>query len=332
MKRSWLILTAASLLISLAIPILYGGVDSLRALRAVSPGAVLLLLLMVLGGWICNAARIHLLVRALGEKLRFSSVLTIVVASEFAGVATPAGAGNPATFVLLLSRHGFSISSSAAIVAIDRLTDLVFFGTAIPFAILLFALDGGISHPLRIAALVASLFLLGLITLMLFLRNYRCIAWLIGNALHRVARLRRYRFRAVRGVLRFRGSIQVLLGMGLSRLILLYLYCLAHWMLRYSILPVVIWIFGKSVPWGYLFVMQGVLLFLGQVTFVPGGGGSVEIGFSALLAPYLNATSTAAALLLWRFVTFYWYLIAGAPIFLYASAKAARLHKVSTHS
>jgi len=324
MKRSWLILTAASLLISLTIPILYGGLDSLHAVRTVSWGAGLLLLLMVLGGWLCNTARIHLLVRALGGSLRLRTVLMIVLASEFAGVATPAGAGNPATYVVLLSRHGMSVSSSAAIIAIDRLTDLVFFGTAIPIAILLFALDSGISHPLRIAALVVVLFLLGLFALVLFLRHYRCLAALLGAILLRTDRLRRFRLRGMRGVLRFRSSIQILLEMGLGRLVLMYLYCLAHWLLRYSILPVVIWIFGQSIPWGYLFVMQGVLLFLGQVTFVPGGGGSVEVGFSALLAPYLSATPTAAALLVWRFTTFYWYLIAGAPVFLLASAQASK--------
>jgi uncharacterized protein (TIRG00374 family) len=331
MKRSWLILTGASLVLSLAIPVVYGGVDSIRAVRNVPPSAILLLVGMIMGAWAFNAARIRLLARALGGTLSRRAAFTTVVASEFAGVATPASAGNPATYILLLSRHGLPVSGAAAVVAVDQLTDLVFFGTAMPIAIVLFALDGGISHPLRVAGLMVGLFVLGVATLVLLLHNYRTIMLLIGRLLHRTPRLRRFRMRLARGALRFRYSVRVLLGMGTGSLILLYLYCLGHWMLRYGVLPVVIWVLGKAVPWGYLFVIQGVLLFLGQVSFLPGGGGGVEIGFSALLSPYMGATATAAALLLWRFGTFYWYLIAGAPVFMLVTGKmAGRLMGISS--
>lgn len=330
MKRSWLVLTIASLVLSLSIPVLYGGLDSLRAIRAVQPSAILLLIGMIVAAWVFNAMRIRLLVKALGGTLNHRAALTAVIASEFAGVATPAGAGNPATYILLLSRSGLPVSAAAAVVAVDQFINLVFFGTAVPIAVLLFALDGGISHPLRIAGLMVALFVLGLATLVLLLRNYRPIALAVGRVLGRLPRLQRFRFRLARGLLRFRNNVRMLLGMGFPRLVLLYLYCLVHWMLRYGVLPMVVWLLGKAVPWGYLFVMQGILLFLGQVTFLPGGGGGVEVGFSALLAPYLNATSTAAALLLWRFATFYWYLLAGAPVFIVATGRTAtRLRKLS---
>ena len=328
MKRSWLILIAISLVLSLSIPVLYGGVDSLHTVQAVPVHSLLLLLAMILLAWCCNAARIRLLVRALGGQISRRAALTTVIASEFAGVATPAGAGNPATYILLLSRHGLPVSSGAAVIAVDHFTNLVFFGTAMPLAIVLFAISGGISHPLRIAALMVGLLGLGLGLLVWLMRHYRSIVLMAGRFLFRFRRLRRFRYRLARRALRFRRSIRVLASMGLGRLGLLYLYCLMHWMLRYSVLPLVILILGQAIPWGYLFVMQGVLLFLGQVTFLPGGGGGVEIGFSAMLTPYLNASTTAAALLLWRFVTFYWYLLAGAPVFALVTGKSvARLQK-----
>lgn len=333
MKRPWLVLIVISLILSLAIPLLYGGFGSLRTAQAVPLQGLLLLLAMILLAWCCNAARIRLLVKALGGQLRRRDAFTTVIASEFAGVATPAGAGNPATYVLLLSRQGLPVSSGAAVVAVDQFTDLVFFGTTIPVAIVLFVLNGGISHPARVIGLMLALLLLGLALLVLLLRNYHALLLFLGRVLFRFQRLRRFRFRWARGALRFRRSVRILAGMGLGRLGLLYLYCLLHWMLRYSVLPMVILVLGKSIPWGYLFIMQGVLLFVGQVTFLPGGGGGVEIGFSALLTPYLDAATTAAALLLWRFVTFYWYLLAGAPVFILATGKTfARLRSVSHQS
>jgi uncharacterized protein (TIRG00374 family) len=325
-KRSWLFLLFVSLAASLAIPVLYGGLDSLQALRRVSPWAVLSLLGLVLAGWGFNAARVRLLVRSLKGRLSRRRAMAVVVAAEFAGVATPASAGNPATYVYLLSRQEMNVSHAAAVVAIDQLTDLIFFGTAMPVAILLFALDGGISHPLRIAALMLALLIAGLLLLVMLMRHYRAIALLSGRFLQRLPRMRRLRFRLGRGVVNFRRSVQLLLGMGLARLTLLYLYCLGHWMIRYGILPLILWYLGSDVPWGYLFVLQGVLLFISQITFLPGGGGGVEVGFAALLAPYLDASTTATALLLWRFCTFYWYLLAGAPVFALTSGQmAARL-------
>lgn len=323
MKRSWLVLTAASLVLSLAVPVLYGGMDSIRAVGAVPTSSILLLIGMIFGCWLFNAARIRLLVRALGGRLRLRTAVATVMASEFAGVATPAGAGNPATYLLLLSRQGLPVSSGAAVIAVDQFMDLVFFASAVPIAVVLFVLEGGISHPLRIIGLVVGLFLAGLTILALVLCNYRTLVLAAGRLVQRLPRLRRFRFRMARGVLRFRNSVRVLLKMGLGRLLLLYLFCLAHWMLRYGVLPVVVLALDKAVPWGYLFVMQGMLLFIGHVTVLPGGGGGVEVGFSALLTPYMGATATAAALLLWRFGTFYFYLIAGAPVFMVATGRAA---------
>lgn len=323
MKRSWLVLTAASLVLSLAVPVLYGGMDSIRAASTVPAGTILLVVSMIFGCWLFNAARIRLLVHALGGRLGVRAAVAIVMASEFAGVATPAGAGNPATYLLLLSRQGLPVSSGAAVIAVDQFMDLVFFASAVPIAIALFVLQGGISHPIRVIWLIVALFLAGVTVLILVLRNYRSLVLAAGRLVQRLPRLRRFRFRMARGVLGFRNSVRVLLQMGPGRLLLLYLFCLAHWLLRYGVLPVVVMALDKAVPWGYLFVMQGVLLFIGHVTVLPGGGGGVEVGFSALLTPYMGATATAAALLLWRFGTFYFYLIAGAPVFMVATGRAA---------
>lgn len=315
MKRSWPLLVSASLVLSLAVPLLHGGLVSLEVLRAVPVREILLLLGMIVLAWLCNAARIRLLAGALGRRLARRDAFAIVVASEFAGVATPAGAGCPATYVLLLSRHGLPVSSGAAVVAVDSAVDLIFFGTALPVVAVLVVADGNMASPLRLLGLMSVLAVLGSAALFFLLSNGRALAGACALTLCRWGWLQGVRFRLLRGLLRFRRSARLLAGMGAARLGLLYFYCLLHWLLRYSVLPLVLLALGKSLSWGYLFAMQGLLLFVGQATFLPGGGGGVELGFSALLAPHLDAGTTAAALLLWRFVTFYWYLLAGAPVF-----------------
>jgi uncharacterized membrane protein YbhN (UPF0104 family) len=59
--------------------------------------------------------------------------------------------------------------------------------------------------------------------------------------------------------------------------------------------------------------------------YTPGSGG-VELSFTALLAPTLDHATLGAVLLMWRFATYYWYLIAGAPVFALFVGKALWQH------
>src|SRR5690606_16607446 len=90
---------------------------------------------------------------------------------------------------------------------------------------------------------------------------------------------------------------------------------IGHWLLRFSVLYVLLLGLGEDVPWPYLFITQVLILTLGHFTFLPGGTGGVELGFGAMLGPFLDSATLATALVLWRFATFSWYLIAGAPVF-----------------
>lgn len=61
-----------------------------------------------------------------------------------------------------------------------------------------------------------------------------------------------------------------------------------------------------------------------------GGAGSAELASAALLTPLVGKSSSAAAILIWRFVTYYFYLIVGAPVFLHLAGRPlfARLMRV----
>jgi len=80
---------------------------------------------------------------------------------------------------------------------------------------------------------------------------------------------------------------------------------------------------GAHIAWTYSFLVQMLSLTVGQFTFLPGGSGGAELSAAALLTPYLGRATAAAGVLAWRFATFYWYLIAGAPVF---AIQAGRLH------
>lgn len=324
LKHSFALLLIVSLTLSVSVPIFYGGLESFRVMGRLPLWGLVLLLGMVLLGWRLNAARLQLLGSSLGLRLSGRQALSTVVATEFASAATPAGSGGPPTLVFLLTEKGLSTGRSAGMLAVDALADLVFFGTAIPIAILLFFSRSGVSHPLLFGGLLLTLILAGLALLWLVVHKHRSILLWLGNLARRIRFLARFRFRMARMVVHFRQAVALLIRMPLHRLLALYLFTAGHWLLRYSVLAVLLWLLKESVPWAYLFLVQSILLFGGQILLLPGGGGGVEIGFGALLSAYLNPATSALTLIVWRFCTFYWYLLVGAPVFILQTGRAAR--------
>jgi uncharacterized protein (TIRG00374 family) len=323
-RRTVFLLLALSLVLSITVPLVQGGLDGMAAILRIPFWGVLLALGMVLASWRLNAARLRLLAGSLNIHIEPAQAMGMVIATEFAGSATPVGTGAAPTMIFLLRRQGLDAGSGAAVIAVDVIADLVFFSTAIPLALTVYLIGGRVSDALVIAAMLLGLLVSGLFLLWCVTRYHRTVVLWIGRRLHYLPRLARFRYALARKIVSLRRAMAVLLRLPRRRLLRLYLYTAGHWMFRYGILPVLLWLLGESVPWSYLFLVQAALLFGAHAIFLPGGGGGVELGFAALLGPYLGPDISAVTLLAWRFCIFYWYLIAGAPVFAVQTGRAAR--------
>ena len=166
------------------------------------------------------------------------------------------------------------------------------------------------------AALVGAMSLLWL-----FPNHHRHFFVLGGRLLRSLGLSVRLRRRLARRILSFNRSLRLVKGYPRGRLAAIFLLCSAHWLLRYSVLYVAVAAVGGHISWSHAFLVQMLSLTAGQATLLPGGSGGTEASSSLLLAPYLDPATLAAAIVLWRFVTYYWYLIAGAPAFAIAIGK-----------
>jgi uncharacterized protein (TIRG00374 family) len=145
-------------------------------------------------------------------------------------------------------------------------------------------------------------------------------ALLLCTALAGVIGLSRYR----RPIMRMNGRLLQRMGMGQPRkrrwarkllhfvaalaqtwrlpkrtLSLVFTLTCAHWGLRYSV----------------LYLVQMLSLSAGQFSLLPGGAGAAELTSASLLTPLVGSSTAAAAILIWRAVTYYFYLLAGGPVF-----------------
>lgn len=325
MKRSlWLVVLG--LVLGMSIPLLYGGNGMFHRLATFPLSLLGVVLAMVFVGWNFNAGRLRLMLGGIHQPMKHGRALATVMATEFAFCATPAGSGGPLTYVFLLRRHGVLAPSAAALYTLDILMDMLFFTTALLVVTLALLIE---PEQLRVGwqlSLLAGLLMTALALAWLVTKYYRAILLWGGRRLRKRRISIATRRRVLRALLRFRQGLRLTLGMSRQRLLAIYMMCIGHWLMRYSILYVLILGLDRHISWAYSFLIQMLALTAGQLTMLPGGSGGVELSFTALLAPILDHATLGAVLLMWRFATYYWYLIAGAPVFILFAGKLLWQH------
>ncbi|TFH86486.1 flippase-like domain-containing protein [Billgrantia azerbaijanica] len=303
---------SVAVLLATVVPLLVGGEALWQSPPDVSPALLAGMLGMVLAGWNLNALRLRLLLAGRAGRLRQHRALGLVVATEFAICASPAGSGGPVTLLILLARRGLRPARASAIFLIDQCCDLLFFLLALT-GIAAWQLAGAMVEPhagLLVSALAGLVVLLAA-PLLVGWRLPALLRWAPG-------RLPRRRRRALaRRLLAFRHALLVTLRLPTATLVAIMLLCAGHWMLRYSLLYLSLTGIGASIAWSWTFLVQMLSMAAGQLSLLPGGSGAAELSTAALLLPFTSPDTAAVAILLWRLVTFHFYLVAGAPVFLY---------------
>ncbi len=318
MNRHWWLL-AGALLIAALVPLLLGGSGLFEQLLRFPPGLLSAMLGMIVLGWYLNAFRLRLLIGR--RRLRQPRALGIVIATEFAICATPGGAGGPLTMMALLQRQGVTPAKGTATFAVEQLADLLFFSCAL-VGVLIYAVTHSINTYIASLLGFSAALLLGLMVLLALLgRFHRQVflinGWLVG---HLGMKAPRKRFWA-RKMLSFRNALLDCFRLPKAILLGVFVLTTLHWLLRYSVLYLTLQGLGSQLAWAWTFIIQLLALTAGQLSLLPGGAGSADLASAALLAPLVGKSTAAAAIVVWRFVTYYFYLIVGAPLFIHLAGR-----------
>ena len=312
--------------LAVASPFLLSGGDVLGSLSDVTVRAMLILTLVATVSALAKALKLHILMRRLGQPLGFFHTLAISLATDFAFLASPAGAAGYAVNVALFRRAGAPWSVATTVVGVDQALDLMFFAVAVPIAVF-FSLGqlarilpdlSGSAYLIMLIAFVVTLVLLWQLRHRLFGSLHRLMVrtpWLRTRQQHLQQFLHDVR-----------GQLQVLLrGDRLSNSVVL-LSTVVQWLLRYGALWFALSELGHHLPLSFLLVLQAVVLHVAQWTGIPAGGGGADLGLAVALAPWVSAKVMATVLLLWRFSTLYVPLLIGmlSLVALFGNWRAAR--------
>lgn len=309
------ILLVIGLLAAVLIPWLLGGSETWSRLSGFPLSGLLVMFAMILLCWVLNTLRLRLLLGDQRNKVSPIKGLGVVMAAEFAYCATPGGSGGPLTLMALLGRNGVRPARSSAVFAMDQLSDLLFFLCALS-GIVIYALFQHLSQRLEWLLIVSAVSMFGgLISCVLVARYHRLLIRLSGRLLVRLNVQSTTRMRWARKLLNFLAAFTDTLKLPFQTLITVFGLTCLHWILRYSVLYLALRGLGADLQWAWSFLIQMLSLSAGQLSLLPGGAGAAELTSAALLAPMVGKSTAAAAILIWRAVTYYFYLLVGGPVF-----------------
>lgn len=314
MSRALLLLVG--LLAAVLIPTLLGGSETWSRLTGFPLPWLLTMFGMILLCWGVNTLRLRLLLGDQCHKVSRLRSLAVVMAAEFAYCATPGGSGGPLTIMALLARHDVRPARGSAVFAMDQLSDLLFFLCALS-GILIYALFQHLSQRMEWMLTVSAVSLFGgLISCVMVARYHRLLIRLSGRWLARLNVKAATRMRWARKLLQFLAAFTDTLKLPVQTLIKVFVLTCVHWLMRYSVLYLALRGLGADLQWAWSFLIQMLALSAGQLSLLPGGAGAAELTSAALLAPMVGKSTAAAAILIWRAVTYYFYLLVGGPVFL----------------
>lgn len=304
-----------ALLVAVMIPALLGGNETWYRLQSFPLHWLLIMFAMILLCWVLNSMRLRLLLGEERGKVSRRKSLAVVMAAEFAYCATPGGSGGPLTIMALLARQGVRPARGSAVFAMDQLSDLLFFLCAL-IGILIYALFQHLSQRMEWLLTVSAVSMFGgLLGCVFVARYHRLLIRLSGRLLARLNVKAATRMRWARKLLHFLAAFTDTLRLPMQTLITVFALTCLHWGLRYSVLYLALRGLGADVQWAWSFLIQMLSLSAGQFSLLPGGAGAAELTSAALLAPMVGKSTAAAAILIWRAVTYYFYLLVGGPVF-----------------
>jgi hypothetical protein len=239
--------------------------------------------------------------------------LRTTLAGDFGASITPARSGaEPARF-LVLAEAGIPTPSALVVLFAELFVEALSLATVVIVVAFVFRHAGIVLGALVGVVGAYSGFVIGIaaIAVVLSKRNVNNAAppWARRLGLHG----RRWEV-IQRWFAQVRSTVDSVRRIDLRWAVAAYTMSVIHVAMRLCVLPALVLGAGANAPLAPLALWPLGLLYGAAVVPAPGGGGAVELAFRAALAPVIGPSLFAAALLWWRFYTFYIYIVLGAIV------------------
>ncbi len=275
------------------------------------PQAHLLALAAVAIEVLARSLKIRWSAQAAGIQLSLGTAARTCLGGDFAAAITPARSGaEPARF-FILSEAGLPSSSVLVVLYAELFLEVFSLAAVVLVVAILFSGAGAVVTTLVgiVGSYAAVVLGIGGLALFLSRRNAN------GPPPRWARRLRLHagRWRTIQRSLRkLRATVDSVERVDRGAALGAYLASVVHVAIRLTVLPALVLTSAAAVPLAPLALWPLGFLYGAAVVPVPGGGGAVEMAFQAALGRAIPPRLFAAALVWWRFYTFYIYIALGA--------------------
>jgi len=251
--------------------------------------------------------------KAVDIRLPFMTAVRTTLAGDFGASITPARSGaEPARF-LVLKEAGIPASSALVVLFAELFLEALSLATVVIVVALWFHDAGFVLGALVGVVGMYSAFVIGVGVLAVGLSR-KHLGGEPPRWAHKIG-LRGNRWAAIQNWLeRIRGTVEMMKNIDMRWAFGSYVMSVIHVAMRLCVLPALVLGAGADAPLAPLALWPLGLLYGAAVVPAPGGGGAVELAFRAALAGVIGPGLFAAALLWWRFYTFYIYIVLGAIV------------------
>jgi uncharacterized protein (TIRG00374 family) len=251
--------------------------------------------------------------KAVEIRLPFMTALRTTLAGDFGASITPARSGaEPARF-LVLAEAGIPAPNAFVVLYAELFLEALSLATVVIVVAIVFREAGFVIGALVGVVGAYAGFVIGVGVLAVALSR-KHLGGQAPSWAHRIG-LRGRRWAVIqRWLERIRATVDMMRNVNMRWAFASYVMSVIHVAMRLCVLPALVLGAGSNAPLAPLALWPLGLLYGAAVVPAPGGGGAVELAFRAALGGVIGPSLFAAALLWWRFYTFYIYIVLGAIV------------------
>ncbi len=274
--------------------------------------------------WVLWGARLKVLSNAIDKNVNIGlwRSTKIVIANLFLASITPSMAGGEPVRIHLLNKDGMSLGSATAAVLGERLLDAIFILILVPIAFFIFqdAADlGFIGTGLMIGVFVFIVIIILFVYAIMRPEKVKGFLIFVNKKLSRFSKKKESESKVTRRINKevdnFHNSMIVFVGDGRKALVKASVLTVLFWSTGFMIPSMIL--LGLGLPPFFVesYAAQVLLLVIIMMPTTPGSAGVAEAGIWGLYGVLIGTgegTLIGIFLILYRFVTYYMSLIAGA--------------------
>ncbi|CAM0496648.1 lysylphosphatidylglycerol synthase transmembranedomain-containing protein [Thermoanaerobacter kivui] len=308
-------LSAGSILLLMKLSGFEGVKDALK----IHPVYIVVILVIVILSLIVDTLRIKSLLDALGENLPFNYLFKFNLATFFISYITPFGSGVLPLTIYLLNKKNVSPNKSLMVFTAKLLFSGIFFGTVPPILLIFFRNQLELGPVLSYFAILVSIVLIVLLLILVYIiLRPRFVIGIVDKiadiSFFKKPKFEKYFVRTKEEIVFYHKNFNDLFMVPSSYKLFFsqLFYAIAFWTLFYSIAPILL--VAINIHFNLLSVIARQLIFYDILaySFIPSGSGVVEIGFATIFSNILPRSLLGVFVGIWRFFTYYVYLMISA--------------------